>query len=143
MADTATFDGLFDGPAEIGVRCRAWARLSQLYFRKQTRSGDEVVVEGDLQLLRGKVSYFKSGPFLASVKSVDRPEAFLEPIATPEFNAGGYTSAGDAQTGTSEFPIGDFNDRVSITFDTGDSVMPMRVTSFEFKGDLHLGARPV
>lgn len=143
VLNVAYFDGLFSGPGKVGVKSRAWAKLSQLYFRKLTRSGDEVVVEGDLQLLRGKVSYSKSGPFEVRIKPKDRPDEFAEAIATPEFEAGGFTSASDAQTGTTEFPIGDFNDRVSITFDTGESVMPMRVTSFEWKGDLHLGARPV
>lgn len=142
--DVATFPGIFEGPGYVGVAARATGTLSTQFFRKNTATGDvEVVTEGTLHLLRGWVSFAKSGPFKIVVAPVDREETFSEQVATPLFEDGGFTSAQDLQTGTSNFPIGFINDRGTISFDTEESPMPMRVGTFEWAGELYLPARPV
>lgn len=142
--NVATFQGLIAGPGVVGVGVPAHGRLSTLYYRRPTKEGgEETVTEGILQITRAKVTFSKSGPFLAQVKPTDRSETFTERVAFPYFEDANYLSPQDLQSGSTEFPVGCINDRVSITFDSGESPMPMRISGFEWKGDLNLQARPL
>lgn len=144
-ATSATFPGLYSGgPGIVGVGCRAFATQGFLYWRKYIMGGGiESVTNGILQILRGKVSYGKSGPFLINVIHEDRPEPFTEIVGVPLFGDGGYTSALDLLSGSQEFPVGQINERVMIQFDTGESPMPMRIGKLEWTGDMELSARPL
>jgi hypothetical protein len=142
--NSATFPGLFAGPGIVGVGCRSFATQGFLYWRKYIMGGGiESVTNGELQVLRGKVSYGKSGPFYINMIHTDRPTPFAEIVGTPLFGDGGYTSALDLQTGSQEFPIGQMNERVLIQFDSGESPMPMRIGKMEWTGDMNLSARPL
>jgi hypothetical protein len=105
--------------------------------------GIESVTNGDLQIMRGKVSFGKSGPFFVNVIHKDRPEPFVEMVGQPIFGDGGYTSPLDMIEGSQDFPVGQMNERVLIQFDTGESPMPMRISKLEWTGDMNLTARPI
>lgn len=138
------FPGLHDGPAVVGVVARSFAQLSTLFWRKPADNGGlEVIVEGTLQLLRGKVSYAQSGPFKVNVLPHDRETGHSTSIAMPFFEETYFQSPQNLRTGSTEFPIGALNDRVKITFDTEESPMPMRIGSFEWWGDLSIPAKPL
>lgn len=142
--NSATFPGLYAGPGVVGVVARTYGDLSTLYYRRPAPGGgEEVVTEGVLQLTRGKISYDRSGPFKMRVKPKDRTTDFATSIAVPLFEDLNYASPQDLQTGSTEFTIGAINDRVTISFDTEESPMPMRIGSFEWAGDLNLRARPL
>ena len=140
----ATFPGLYTGPGVVGVVARSWAKPSPFYYRKPlSGGGEEVVTNGTLQILRVKVSYGESGPFSIRIKPKDRVDEFVERIASPLFEDGGYEGPQDLQAGSADFPVGCINDRVEIIFDTGESPMPMRIANVEWSGDLNLQARPL
>lgn len=141
---TATFPGLYTGPGTVGVVARSKANLSPLYYRRQALGGgEEVVVNGVLQLLRGKVSFALSGPFNVVVKPHDRPNEFTEQVGQPLFGDGDFSGPQDLRTGSQSYPIGAINERVDQWFDTGESPLPMRIASYEWAGDLNLTARPL
>lgn len=142
--NSATFPGLFETGAVVGVVANAWAEPSTFYWRKPVANGgEEAVTEGVLQVLRGKVSYADSGPFTIRIKPKDRPDEQVERVATPLFEDGGFEGPQDLSTGSQDFPIGAINDRVSIRFDSGESPMPMKIASLEWSGDLNIRAKPL
>lgn len=142
--NTATFPGLYTGPGTVGVVARSIGKLSPLYYRRQALGGgEEVVTNGVLQLLRGKVSFASSGPFKVVVQPHDRAASFSEQVGQPLFGDGNFTGPQDLRTGSQDYPINALNERVDQWFDTEESPLPMRIASYEWTGDLNLTARPV
>lgn len=142
---SATFPGLFSGVSVVvGVGCRAFATQGYLYWRKYIMGGGiESVTNGELQILRCKVSFGDSGPFLVNVMHKDRPDPFTEAVGNPIFGDGDFTSPLDLFKGSQEFPVGQMNERVLVQFDSGESPMPMRISKLEWTGDMNLSARPI
>jgi hypothetical protein len=142
---SATFPGIYSGvSAVVGVGCRAFGTQGHLFWRKYIMGGGiESVTNGQLQILRVKVSYGKSGPFLVNVIHKDRPDPFTEQVGIPVFGDGDFSSPLDLFDGSQDFPVGQMNERVLIQFDTGESPMPMRISKLEWVGDMNLSARPI
>ncbi len=124
-----------ENPLWIGQRYTCEAELSRIYRRQQTQSGAMMIdATANLQLLRGVMTYDKSGAFVVEVTPQGRTTSnyiFTGRITGDINNVLGTIALA---TGKYKFGILSNNERVTIKI-TSDEILKFSISSLDWEGE--------